>query len=215
MGQAAIPLQVAPRSLAAAFASAAYPLAAVLSLAVAAVLANGLPELASRSGARQPDALPADAAAAPLQAGRAGDTRTRGYPAFCHGRGVVLAKEPTECGEEKSEADLTVAPAQVAGNPCMGVAWPGSVLTGDALFCQRKLPGQVLAAGGNFLVLIKEHQPTLLAAIILLFNPPAALGPAALVASSYAIADDELLAGYRRCYVAGPFGNRMELLESE
>ena len=27
--------------------------------------------------------------------------------------------------------------------------------------------------------------------------------------------DDEPLAGYRRCYVADPFDNRMELLEPE
>lgn len=36
-----------------------------------------------------------------------------------------------------------------------------------------------------------------------------------LVASGYALVDDEPLAGYRRCYVADPFGNRMELLEPE
>jgi len=61
--QAAIPLGVAPRSLAAGFArvpdprrvaSVAYPLAAVLSLAVAAILANQLSELAiAQWGARQ------------------------------------------------------------------------------------------------------------------------------------------------------------------
>ena len=62
--QAVVPLLIAPRSLAAAFArvpdlrraaSVAYPLAAVLSLAVAAILANGLSELAIiQWGARQP-----------------------------------------------------------------------------------------------------------------------------------------------------------------
>ena len=61
--QAAIPLRVAPRSLAAAFtrvpdprrvASVAYPLAAVLALAVTAILANQLSELAiAQWGARQ------------------------------------------------------------------------------------------------------------------------------------------------------------------
>jgi len=100
----------------------------------------------------------------------------RGYPAFCHERGVVLAQEPIERGEEKSEAELTMAPALVAR-----VTWPGRVLTGDALFCQRKLCAQVLAAGGDSLVLVKENQPTLLADIGLLFDPPAALGPAALL----------------------------------
>src|SRR5207248_6487684 len=56
--------------------------------------------------------------------------------AFCHEHGVVLAQEPIEPGQgaEKGEAELTVAPALLAR-----VAWPGRVLTGDALFCQRQL----------------------------------------------------------------------------
>jgi predicted transposase YbfD/YdcC len=52
----------------------------------------------------------------------------------------------------------------------------GRVLTGDALFCQRHLCQQVLAAGGDYLLLVKEHQPTLHEDIRLLFEPPAA-GP--------------------------------------
>jgi hypothetical protein len=57
-------------------------------------------------------------------------------------------------------------------------AWPGWVLTGDTLFCQRDRYAQVLAAGGDYLFLVKEHQPTLYADIALLFDPPAALRPA-------------------------------------
>jgi len=243
--QAAIPLRVAPRSLAAAFtrvpdprrvASVAYPLAAVLALAVTAILANQLSELAiAQWGARQSaellralgfldgrtpcqstlqrlfckvdgqalaEALSAHfapvAVAMPVAPGsrgvaidgkaqrgrlpfQAGGSPVHALTAFCHERGVVLAQEPIERGEEKSEAELTVAPALVAGDPRTGVAWPGRVLTGDALFCQRKLCAQVLAAGGDFLVLVKENQPTLLADLALLFDPPAALGPAALL----------------------------------
>ena len=110
-----------------------------------------------------------------------GGSPVHALTAFCHEHGVVLAAEPIEHGEEKSEAELTVAPALVAGDPRTGVAWPGRVLTGDALFCQRKLCAQVLAAGGDYLVLVKEHRPTLHADLALLFDPPAALGPAALV----------------------------------
>jgi len=40
---------------------------------------------------------------------------------------------------------------------------------------------QVLAAGGDYLVLVKDNQPTLHADIALLFDPPAALGRADLV----------------------------------
>ena len=112
-------------------------------------------------------------------------TPARGYPAFCHERGVVLAQEPIERGEEKSEAELTVAPALVAGDPRTGVAWPGRVLTGDALFRHCTLCAQVLAAGGDYLLRVKENQPTGyplgVADLALLFDPPAALGPAALL----------------------------------
>src|SRR5205807_47533 len=87
-----------------------------------------------------------------------------------HARGVVLAQEPIAQGVEKSEAELTVAPALLAR-----IAWPGRVLTGDALFCHRHLCQQVLEAGGDYLVLVKENQPTLYNDIRLLFDPPPSL----------------------------------------
>jgi hypothetical protein len=92
--------------------------------------------------------------------------------AFCHERGVVLAQEPLEPGQgaEQAEAELTVAPALLAR-----VAWPGRVLTGDALFGQRHLCPQVLAAGGDDLLLVKENQPTRYEHIRLLFDPPPSL----------------------------------------
>jgi DDE_Tnp_1-associated len=240
VSETGMPVPIAARSLAAAFtrvpdprraASVAYPLVAVLSLVVTAILANQLSELAiAQWGARQPverlhalgfldgrtpcqstlqrlfckldgqalaEALSAHFAPVPLplpvvagsqgvaidgkaQRGRlpfqVGGSPVHALTAFCHEHGVVLAQEPIEQGEEKSEAELTVAPALVAR-----VAWPGRVLTGDALFCQRHLCAQVLAAGGDFLVLVKENQPTLFADISLLFDPPAVLGPATLL----------------------------------
>jgi predicted transposase YbfD/YdcC len=48
----------------------------------------------------------------------------------------------------------------------------GRLLTGDALYCQHELCAQVLAAGGDYLVTVKENQPTLYAAIALLFAEP-------------------------------------------
>jgi predicted transposase YbfD/YdcC len=96
--------------------------------------------------------------------------------AFCHDQGVVLAQEPIEHGVDKSEAELTVAPALLAR-----VAWPGRVLTGDALFCQRHLCRQVLEAGGDDVLLVKENQPTLYEDIRLLFDPPADMGALPLV----------------------------------
>jgi len=49
-----------------------------------------------------------------------------------------------------------VAPALLAQ-----IDWTGRVLTGDALFCQRNLCAQVLQAGGDYLLVVKENQPTL------------------------------------------------------
>ena len=46
------------------------------------------------------------------------------------------------------------------------------MLTGDALYCQHELCAQVLAAGGDYLVTVKANQPTLYAAIALLFADP-------------------------------------------
>jgi predicted transposase YbfD/YdcC len=87
--------------------------------------------------------------------------------AFCHDTGVVLAHEPIESAAEKAEAELTVAPALLAR-----IDWHGRVLTGDALFCQRGLCQQVLAAGGEYVLLVKANQETLHGDIQLLFDPP-------------------------------------------
>jgi len=226
-------LSVSPTSLAAAFAtvpdprraaSVRYPLPAILTLAVAALLANHLSVLAMAEwGARQePRVLTAlgfpagrtpcqstlqrlfrqldghalsatltawfapRAAPTPPVAGAQGvaiDGKaqrgrlrfpTTGCPvhalsAFCHEHGVVLAHEPIAAGVDKAEAELTVAPALLAR-----IAWQDRVLTGDALFCQRTLCRQVQAAGGAYVLLVKENQPTRLADIQRLFDPPVA-----------------------------------------
>lgn len=92
--------------------------------------------------------------------------------ACCPVRGVVLAHEPITPGAEKGAAAVTAAPALLAR-----IAWPGRVLTGDALFCQRQLCQQVLDAGGDDVLLVKETQPTLYNDIRLLFDPPAESTP--------------------------------------
>jgi hypothetical protein len=86
--------------------------------------------------------------------------------AFCQEHSIVLASEPVAHGQDKEAAELTVAPALLAR-----IDWRGRVLTGDALFCQRALCSQVLAAGGDYLLTVKANQPTLFAALELLFDP--------------------------------------------
>jgi predicted transposase YbfD/YdcC len=232
--QSSVPLSVSPRSLAAAFAhvpdprrhaSVTYALSAILTLAVAAILANHLSVLAiAEWGARQSpdvlrplgfpdgrtpcqstlqrlfskldghvlaaalsahfappvvlvpegDAVQGVAVDGKAQRGRLpfqeGGCPVHALTAFCHEHSVVLAHEPIVQGADKGEAEVTVAPALLAR-----VAWPGRVLTGDALFCQRHLCQQVLDAGGAYLLLVKENQPTLYHDIRLLFDPPPSL----------------------------------------
>lgn len=86
--------------------------------------------------------------------------------AFCHDEGVVLAQEPIEHGMDKAEAELTVTPELITK-----IDWQGRVMTGDALFCQRHLCEQMLAAKGDYLLLVKANQPRLYRAIELLFEP--------------------------------------------
>jgi predicted transposase YbfD/YdcC len=84
--------------------------------------------------------------------------------ACTHERGVVLAQEEIISDADKAEAELAVAPRLIAR-----LDWHARVLTGDALFCQRSICGQVCAAGGDYLMIVKENQPALLRNIAALF----------------------------------------------
>jgi len=99
----------------------------------------------------------------------AGGCPVHALSAFCHDAGLVLAQEPIQApaGTDRGEAELTVAPTLIAR-----LDWHGRVLTGDAVFCQRDLCKQVLKAGGDYLVAVKQNQKTLYRDIALLFDPP-------------------------------------------
>lgn len=47
----------------------------------------------------------------------------------------------------------------------------GMVITGDAMFCQRKLCGQIIDAGGDYLFTVKDNQPELNKTIKSDFSP--------------------------------------------
>ena len=87
--------------------------------------------------------------------------------AFCHDYGIVLSQAPIAHATDKAEAELTVAPEVIAA-----LDWQHRVLTGDALFCQRTLCREVVEREGDYLLLVKENQPTLFDDIRLLFEPP-------------------------------------------
>ena len=84
--------------------------------------------------------------------------------AFCHDLGGVLAQLVVDA--QQHEAELTVAPDAIRS-----LDWQGRVLTGDALYCQQALCALVLEAGGDYLLIVKENQPTLLADIVQVFAP--------------------------------------------
>ena len=87
--------------------------------------------------------------------------------AYCHEVGVVLSQAPITHATNKAEAELSVAPEVIAT-----VDWRNRVLTGDALYCQRKICQQVCEAGGDYLILVKANQGTLFEDIRLLFEDP-------------------------------------------
>lgn len=75
---------------------------------------------------------------------------------YCQTTGAVLAQTEIACIGDKTQAELTVAPALLTQ-----LDWHGRVLTGDALFCQRHLCQQVTNAGGDYLLIVKGNQPAL------------------------------------------------------
>lgn len=60
-----------------------------------------------------------------------------------------------------------MAPSLLAALPLAG-----RLVTGDALYCQRTVCQQILDAKGQYLLVVKENQPTLYADIALLFAEP-------------------------------------------
>jgi len=96
--------------------------------------------------------------------------------AVVHDLGIVLAQTPLDHTGEKAEAELSAAPTLIAR-----LDWTGCVLTGDALYCHADVCETVLDADGDYLLIVKENQATLLRAITTLF---ASRADAALTAAS-------------------------------
>lgn len=69
-------------------------------------------------------------------------------------------KMPPETNEHKAALTLLKA-----------VALKGRLITGDAIFCQRDLCQQVVDDGGDYLLVVKDNQPELKAAIEAEFQP--------------------------------------------
>lgn len=140
--------------------------AAAVSAALSRALARTAPAVTGRGS--QGIAIDGKAQRGRLQYATGG-CPVHALSAVLHGSGLVLAQESITAGDDKAEAELTVAPALLER-----LDWRERVLTGDALFCQRDLCEQVLAAGGDYLLLVKDNQPSLLRDITWLFEPASA-----------------------------------------
>src|SRR5262249_42361499 len=72
--------------------------------------------------------------------------------ALAHHWGVVLG----QCAVDGKTNEITVAPQLLAG-----LVLEGRLVTADALLTQRDLAAQIVTAGGDYLLAVKENQPTL------------------------------------------------------
>jgi len=84
--------------------------------------------------------------------------------AFCHDLAGVLAQLLVDA--QQHQAELSVAPEAIRQ-----IDWQGRVLSGDALYCQQALCTQVVEARGDYLLIVKQNQPSLLADIQHVFAP--------------------------------------------
>jgi predicted transposase YbfD/YdcC len=76
-------------------------------------------------------------------------------------QGVVLA----QCAVDAKANEIVVAPQVLEQLDLTGV-----VVSGDAMFAQRRLSTQIVEAGGDYFWWVKDNQPTLLADLELLFS---------------------------------------------
>lgn len=82
--------------------------------------------------------------------------------AYLPEEGIVLAQEPVTCKEN----ELHAAPRILAQ-----LNLREKVVCGDAMFTQRQLSVQILAAGGDYIWFVKENQPRLSADVQRFFEP--------------------------------------------
>ena len=87
---------------------------------------------------------------------------------LAHESGLTLAQMAVPNGGEEKTNEHKAALRLLEG-----LVLEGRLVTGDAMFCQRDFCQQVIDARGDYLVFVKENQPTLLHDIKTAFAPPA------------------------------------------
>lgn len=83
--------------------------------------------------------------------------------AYLPAEGIVLMQVAVASGEN----ELSAAPRVL-----QSLDLRGKVVIGDAMFTQRELSIQIVEAGGDYIWLVKDNQPSLREAIAQLFVPP-------------------------------------------
>jgi hypothetical protein len=86
---------------------------------------------------------------------------------LAHESGLTLAQAAVPNGGEQKTNEHKAALRLLEG-----LVLQGRLITGDAMFCQRDFCQQVIDAGGDYLVFVKENQPTLLHDIQMAFVSP-------------------------------------------
>ena len=86
---------------------------------------------------------------------------------LAHESGLTLAQMAVPNGGEEKTNEHKAALRLLEG-----LVLEGRLVTGDAMFCQRDFCQQVIDARGDYLVFVKENQPTLLHDIKMAFAPP-------------------------------------------
>jgi hypothetical protein len=98
---------------------------------------------------------------------------------MAHEAGITLAQSVVpQGGQDKTNEH------KAALRLLEGLVLQGRLITGDAMFCQRDFCQQVLDAGGDYLIFVKENQPTLLNDMETAFTaaPAGAFSPSAATA---------------------------------
>lgn len=76
--------------------------------------------------------------------------------------GGVLSQQAVDPTTNEAKASLELLKT---------VVLQGRLVTGDAMFCQREICQQIVDSGGDYLIIVKDNQPELKAAIEAEFQP--------------------------------------------
>ncbi len=84
---------------------------------------------------------------------------------------LAAMDQATGCVLSQLRVDAKTNEHKAALELLKALALRGRVVTGDAMFCQRDLSRQVVAAGGHYLWKVDDNQPSLKEAIASAFEP--------------------------------------------